>query len=100
MLEDEYALLRQQFQKGPVEKWCSEIKNMALKAKDIDAIWYKRIIPNFLNDTALFNSNYSSAAVREFNKAERKGMTSPLGEYIQDFLDFVATTKSGRKNQS
>ena len=73
---------------------------MALKAKDIDAIWYKRIIPNFLNDTAFFDSNYSSAAVREFNKAERKGITSPLGEYIQDFLDFVATTKSGRKNQS
>ena len=80
MLEDEYALLRQQFQKGPVEKWCSKIKNMALKAKDIDAIWYKRIIPNFLNDTALFDPNYPSAALREFNKAERKGMSWPSPE--------------------
>jgi hypothetical protein len=65
---------------------------MAIKAKDIDAMWYKRIVPNFINDTAQFNPHYALVVLREFNKVERKGIIGTLGEYINDFLDFVATS--------
>jgi hypothetical protein len=52
LLKGEYNLLRQEMMKGQIKKWCSEIKNIALKAQGISAIWTKRIIPNLLNDTA------------------------------------------------